>query len=67
VADRTTLGRRAAAILSALLMLVIMSVATHTRAVGAPAALAIAAVVGPSALAFGPLTAASLNVARAGG
>ena len=37
-------------------MLVIMSVATGTRAVGAPAALAIAAAVGLAAIAFGPLT-----------
>jgi aquaporin NIP len=51
-------------VLTALLMLVIMSVATDTRAVGAPAALAIAAAVGLAAIAFGPLTGASLNVAR---
>jgi MIP family channel proteins len=51
-------------VLTALLMLVIMSVATDTRAVGAPAALAIAAVVGMAAIAFGPLTGASLNPAR---
>ncbi|MDQ1674799.1 MAG: aquaporin [Frankiaceae bacterium] len=54
-------------VLTALLMLVIMSVATDTRAVGAPAALAIAAAVGLSALAFGPLTGASLNTARSFG
>jgi aquaporin NIP len=41
-----------------------MSVATDTRAVGAPAALAIAAAVGLAAIAFGPLTGASLNTAR---
>jgi aquaporin NIP len=52
------------AALTALLMLVIMSVATDTRAVGAPAALAIAAAVGLAAIAFGPLTGASLNTAR---
>jgi aquaporin NIP len=51
-------------VLTALLMLVIMSVATDTRAVGAPAALAIAASVGLAAIAFGPLTGASLNSAR---
>ena len=51
-------------VLTALLMLVIMSVATDTRAVGAPAALAIAAAVGLAAIAFGPLTGASLNTAR---
>jgi aquaporin NIP len=55
------------AVLTALLMLVIMSVATDTRAVGAPAALAIAAAVGLAAMAFGPLTGASLNTARSFG
>lgn len=54
------------AVLAALLMLVIMSVA-DTRAVGAPAAIAIAAAVGLSAIAFGPLTGASLNTARSFG
>ncbi len=54
-------------VLTALLMLVIMSVATDTRAVGAPAALAIGAVVGLAAIAFGPLTGASLNTARSFG
>ena len=54
-------------VLTALLMLVIMSVATDTRAVGAPAALAIAAAVGLAAIAFGPLTGASLNLARSFG
>jgi MIP family channel proteins len=51
-------------VMTALLMLVIMSVATDTRALGAPAALAIAASVGAAAIAFGPLTGASLNTAR---
>ena len=51
-------------VLTAFLMLVIISVATDTRAVGAPAALAIAAVVGLAAMAFGPLTGASMNLAR---
>jgi aquaporin NIP len=55
------------AVLTALLMLVIMSVATDTRAVGAPAALAIAAAVGLASIAFGPLTGASLNTARSFG
>ena len=54
-------------VLTALLMLVIMSVATDTRAVGAPAALAIGAAVGLAAIAFGPLTGASLNTARSFG
>ena len=55
------------AVLTWLLMLVIMSVATDTRAVGAPAALAIAAAVGAAAIGFGPLTGASLNTARSFG
>ena len=46
-------------VLTALLMLVIVSVATDTRAVGAPAA-----AVGLAAIAFGPLTGASLSTAR---
>jgi aquaporin NIP len=54
-------------VLTAFLMLVIMSVATDTRAVGAPAALAIASSVGLAAIAFGPLTGASLNTARSFG
>jgi len=45
-------------------MLVILSVATDARAVGAPAALAIAAAVAFAAIAAGPLTGASLNPAR---
>jgi MIP family channel proteins len=55
------------ALLTAFLMLVIMSVATDTRAVGAPAALAIGAAVGLASIAFGPLTGASLNTARSFG
>jgi aquaporin NIP len=55
------------AVLTAFLMMVILSVATDTRAVGAPAALAIGAAVGLSALAFGPVTGASLNTARSFG
>jgi aquaporin NIP len=55
------------AALTAFLMLTIMSVATDTRAVGAPAAIAIAASVGLAAMAFGPLTGASLNTARSFG
>lgn len=54
-------------VLTAFLMLVIMSVAIDTRAVGAPAALAIAAAVGLAAIAFGPVTGASLNTARSFG
>jgi MIP family channel proteins len=55
------------ALLTAFLMLVIMSVATDTRAAGAPAALAIGAAVGLASIAFGPLTGASLNTARSFG
>jgi MIP family channel proteins len=55
------------AVLTAFLMLVIMSVATDTRAVGAPAAIAIGASVGLASIAFGPLTGASLNTARSFG
>jgi aquaporin NIP len=51
-------------VMSALLMLVIISVATDTRAVGAPAALAIGATITFDALFGGPLTGASMNPAR---
>jgi aquaporin NIP len=51
-------------VISALLMIVILSVATDTRAVGAPAAIAIGATIGLSALFAGPLTGASMNPAR---
>jgi MIP family channel proteins len=52
------------AVMTALLMLVILSVATDTRAVGAPAALAIGATIALDALFGGPLTGASMNPAR---
>jgi aquaporin NIP len=52
------------AVMSALLMMVILSVATDTRAVGAPAALAIGATIALDALFGGPLTGASMNPAR---
>jgi aquaporin NIP len=52
------------AVMSGLLMLVILSVATDTRAVGAPAALAIGAAIALDALFGGPLTGASMNPAR---
>ncbi len=52
------------AVMSGLLMLVILSVATDTRAVGAPAALAIGATIALDALFGGPLTGASMNPAR---
>lgn len=53
--------------MSGLLMLVIMSVATDTRAVGAPAALAIGATIALDALFGGPLTGASMNTSRSFG
>lgn len=52
------------AVLTALLMFVIMAVATDTRAVGAAAALAIGGTVGLDALFGGPVTGASMNPAR---
>jgi aquaporin NIP len=51
-------------VMSGLLMLVILSVATDTRAVGAPAAIAIGSTVALDALFGGPLTGASMNPAR---
>jgi len=51
-------------ILTALLMFVIVAVATDTRAVGAGAALAIGGTVGLDALFGGPITGASMNPAR---
>jgi aquaporin NIP len=54
-------------VMSALLMLVILSVATDTRAAGAPAAIAIGATIALDALFGGPLTGASMNPARSFG
>jgi aquaporin NIP len=54
-------------VLTALLMFVIVSVATDTRAVGAAAALAIGGTVGLDALFGGPITGASMNPARSFG
>jgi MIP family channel proteins len=51
-------------VMTALLMAVILSVATDTRAAGAPAAIAIGATIGLDALFGGPLTGASMNPAR---
>ena len=51
-------------VLTALLMFVIVSVATDTRAVGSAAAIAIGATVGLDALFGGPVTGASMNPAR---
>ena len=51
-------------IMTALLMFVIMAVATDTRAVGAAAAIAIGGTVGLDALFGGPVTGASMNPAR---
>jgi MIP family channel proteins len=53
--------------LTAILMFVIMAVATDTRAVGAAAAIAIGATVGLDALFGGPVTGASMNPARSFG
>jgi aquaporin NIP len=55
------------AILTALLMFVIVAVATDTRAVGAAAAIAIGGAVGLDAIAGGPVTGASMNPARSFG
>ena len=52
------------AALTAMLMFVIMAVATDTRAVGAGAAIAIGGAVGLDALFGGPITGASMNPAR---
>jgi MIP family channel proteins len=52
------------ALLSAVLMFVIMAVATDTRAVGAAAAIAIGGTIGLDALVGGTVTGASMNPAR---
>jgi aquaporin NIP len=54
-------------VLTALLMFVIMAVATDTRAVGAGAAIAIGGTVGLDGLFGGPVTGASMNPARSFG
>ena len=51
-------------VLTAFLMLVIMAVATDTRAVGEAAAIAIGATVGLDAMFGGPISGASMNPAR---
>ncbi len=51
-------------VLTAILMFVIVAVATDTRAVGAAAAIAIGGAVGLDALFGGPVTGASMNPAR---
>lgn len=53
--------------MTAILMFVIMAVATDTRAVGAAAAIAIGGTVGLDALFGGPVTGASMNPARSFG
>jgi MIP family channel proteins len=55
------------AVLSAILMFVILAVATDTRAVGAAAAIAIGGAIGLDALFGGPVTGASMNPARSFG
>lgn len=52
------------AVMTATLMAVILSVATDTRAAGAPAAIAVGATIALDALFGGPLTGASMNPAR---
>lgn len=54
-------------VLTALLMFVIVAVATDTRAVGAAAAIAIGGTVALDALFGGPITGASMNPARSFG
>ena len=54
-------------LLSASLMFVIISVATDTKAIGAPAALAIGFTVAVNALWGGPISGASMNPARSFG
>src|SRR5262245_37432026 len=54
-------------LLTAVLMFVIISVATDTRAVGQLAALAIGGTVAPDALWGGPISGASMNPARSFG
>jgi glycerol uptake facilitator-like aquaporin len=60
-------GHLCEGVLTALLMFVIMAVATDTRAVGAAAAIAIGGTVGLDALFGGPVTGASMNPARSFG
>ncbi len=54
-------------VMTALLMFVIMAVATDTRAAGAAAAIAIGGAIGLDALFGGPVTGASMNPARSFG
>ena len=54
-------------VLTAFLMFVIMAVATDTRGVGAGAAIAIGGTVGLDAIFGGPVTGASMNLARSFG
>jgi aquaporin NIP len=54
-------------VLTAVLMFVIVAVATDTRAVGAAAAIAIGGTVGLDAIFGGPVTGASMNPARSFG
>jgi aquaporin NIP len=50
--------------LTAVLMIVVLAVATDTRAAGSLAAIAIGATIGLEALVMGPITGASMNPAR---
>jgi MIP family channel proteins len=62
VGDVAALGLEAG--LTAVLVIVILAVATDTRAVGSLAALAVGGTIGLEALVFGPVTGASMNPAR---
>ena len=54
-------------LMTAILMFVVMAVATDTRAVGEAAAIAVGGTIGLCALFGGPITGASMNPARSAG
>jgi MIP family channel proteins len=54
-------------VMSAFLMLVVMAVATDTRAVGEAAAIAVGATIGMDAMFGGPISGASMNPMRSAG
>jgi aquaporin NIP len=54
-------------LMTAILMFVVMAVATDTRAVGEAAAIAVGGTIGLCALVGGPITGASMNPARSAG
>ena len=67
VTDRHSSGSLGAVGIGLVFGLVIMAVATDTRAVGATAAIAIGGTVGLDAIFGGPVTGASMNPARSFG